>query len=71
MSATPNQNQANTEEDKKPSADGAHINLKVKGQVCLYIHLYMHPLITCAYVWFDYLCVLFVIDCLIIVIFDF
>ncbi|KAL8103353.1 small ubiquitin-related modifier 1-like [Apium graveolens] len=32
MSATPNQNQANTEEDKKPSADGAHINLKVKGQ---------------------------------------
>lgn len=53
MSATPNQNQANTEEDKKPSADGAHINLKVKGQVRLYIHLYIHPFVTCVCVLFD------------------
>ncbi|XP_063949144.1 uncharacterized protein LOC108223098 isoform X6 [Daucus carota subsp. sativus] len=28
----PSQKQASTEEDRKPSADGAHINLKVKGQ---------------------------------------
>lgn len=58
MSATPNQNQANTEEDKKPSADGAHINLKVKGQVYILtpIHTAFH---TCFYVGFF---LLFVFD---------
>ena len=59
----PSQKQASTEEDRKPSADGAHINLKVKGQVYTHAFTYIHALFMAFLnMCFDYL-IVYVFDC--------